>query len=121
VLVEALGHQLFGLRFHPGSDECRYVQTGVAVEHQLVVNHLVGDIGRELLLREKMARDLCALEREQRWHGQILSGRNRNLRVLECHALPLFVDRSATISAGERRLVPWRSGTSLETGLLSGL
>jgi hypothetical protein len=51
MFVEALGHQLLGLRLHPGGDERGHVQTGVAVEHQLVVNQLVGDIGRELTLR----------------------------------------------------------------------
>jgi hypothetical protein len=38
--AERAGHQLLGLRFHPGRDQRRHIQTGVAVEHQLVVNHL---------------------------------------------------------------------------------
>jgi hypothetical protein len=41
VLVERLGHQLLGLRVHPGGDKRHEVQPGAAVEHQLVVDELV--------------------------------------------------------------------------------
>jgi len=50
VLVEALGHQLLRLRLHPGRHEGGDVQPGVPVEHQLVVDDLVRDIGRQLVL-----------------------------------------------------------------------
>jgi hypothetical protein len=46
VLVQALGHQLLGLRLHPCRHERRHVQPGVAVEHQLVVDDLVRDVRR---------------------------------------------------------------------------
>ena len=86
VLVEALGHQLLGLRLHPGGHERGQVQAGVAVEHQLVVDDLVGDVGRELALGQPVPRDPVALEREERGDGQIL-GRPRmdSQRVLQRH------------------------------------
>src|SRR5207247_107613 len=52
VLVEALGHQLLGLRLHPRRDERGHVQPRVAVEHQLVVDDLVRDVGRHLARRQ---------------------------------------------------------------------
>ena len=64
VLVEALGHQLLGLRLHPGADERGEVHARVAVEHQLVVDDLVGDVGRQLLVAQLVPRDVVALERE---------------------------------------------------------
>ena len=45
VLVDALGHQLRGLRLHPRRDERGQVQPRAAVEQQLVVDQLVGDPG----------------------------------------------------------------------------
>ncbi len=50
VLVDGLGHQLVGLRLHPGRDEGGQVQPGAAVEQQLVVHQLVGDVGRDGML-----------------------------------------------------------------------
>ncbi len=46
VLVDAVVHQLPGLRFHPGRDKGRQVEARAAVEQQLVVDELVGDVGR---------------------------------------------------------------------------
>ncbi len=40
VLGGALGHQQLGLRLHPGGDERRQVEPGVAVQDQLVADHL---------------------------------------------------------------------------------
>ena len=57
VLVEALGHELLGLRLHPGRDERRDVQARVAVEHQLVVDDLVRDVRGHLAVRELVARN----------------------------------------------------------------
>ena len=88
VLVEALGHQPLGLRLHPRRDERGHVQACVAVEHELVVDQLVGDVRRELVRGSRMPRHLPALTREQRRHGQTLRRSRRNLRVLQCHALP---------------------------------
>ena len=51
VLVEALGHELLGLRLHPRRHERGHVEPRVAVEHQLVVDDLVRDVGRHLALR----------------------------------------------------------------------
>jgi hypothetical protein len=42
VLGVALGHQLLGLLFHPGSDERGQVEPGVAVEDELITYHLQG-------------------------------------------------------------------------------
>ena len=71
VLVEALGHQPLGLRLHPGRDERREVQARVAVEHQLVVDDLVGDVRRHLAVRQLVARDALGFEREERRHRQV--------------------------------------------------
>ena len=61
VLVEALVHEPAGGRLHPGRHERREVQPRVAVEHQLVVDDLVGAVGRHLLLGELQARDRMQL------------------------------------------------------------
>ena len=42
VLVDAFVHQLVDFRIQPGLAEGRQVLAGVAVQHQLVVHHLVG-------------------------------------------------------------------------------
>ena len=57
VLVEALGHEFLGLRLHPGRHERGDVQTGVAVEHELVVDDLVRDVRRHLAVWQRVARD----------------------------------------------------------------
>ncbi len=44
VLVGALGHELLGLALHPGRDEGGQVEAGVPVEHELVMDDLVGGI-----------------------------------------------------------------------------
>jgi hypothetical protein len=72
VLVETLGHQPLGLRLHPGSHEGRDVHTRVPVQHQLVVDDLVGDVGRQFSVRQLVPRDQPALEAEKRGHGEIL-------------------------------------------------
>jgi len=61
VLVEALGHQLASLRFHPGRDEGGEVQPRTAIEQQLVMDQLVGDIRRHRVLREAILRRREAL------------------------------------------------------------
>ena len=71
VLVEALRHQLLGLRLHPGADERREVHARVAVEHQLVVDDLVGDIRRKLGVAQPMPGDVVALEGEDGLDGEI--------------------------------------------------
>ena len=45
-------HQLPSLRLHPRRHEGREVQPRVPVEHQLVFDELVGDVGRQLALRQ---------------------------------------------------------------------
>ena len=42
VFVDALVHEFVDLRLHPGLAEGRQVLTGVAVQHQLIMHHLVG-------------------------------------------------------------------------------
>jgi len=72
VLVERLGHQALGLRLHPRSDERGEVEARVAIEHEFVVDDLVGDFrdpsrrragdgaGRARL-RRRRRRSSCAL------------------------------------------------------------
>ena len=45
VLVEAVTHQLSRLRLHPRRHEGGQVEAGVAVQHQLIADHLLGDVG----------------------------------------------------------------------------
>ena len=61
VLVDAVGHQLAGLGFHPGRDEGGEVEPGPAIELQLVVDQLVGDIGRNRIMRQATLRRRQAL------------------------------------------------------------
>ena len=68
VLVEALGHQLLGLRLHPRRDERGHVEPRVAVEHQLVVDDLVRHVRRHLAGRELVSgnRSFAAEQRVDR-------------------------------------------------------
>ncbi len=85
VLVEALGHELLGLRLHPRGDERGQVQARVAVEHQLVVDDLVGDVAGHLALGQLVPGDPIGLAREERFHGEVVRSGRRALRVLERH------------------------------------
>ena len=131
VLVEALGHQLLGLRLHPGGDEGRQVEAGVAVEHQLVVDDLVGDVGRQLAVRELVPRNLLGLERVERRHQQVF--RLPELLLLMCQrhrchlpfgarraveSLPLSALRRppASSCAGEERSAQSESALADEEG-----
>jgi hypothetical protein len=114
VLVDALSHEPLGLRLHPCGDEGGHVETRVPVEHQFVVDDLVGHIGRHLVPRQLMPRDRPTLEAEQRRHGEIVGRPPRALRVLECHTFLLHhppanaAKRSAELRAlalGEVRLI----------------
>ena len=71
VLVEALRHQLLGLRLHPRGHERGEIHPRVAVEHQLVVDDLVGGVGRHLTGRKLVARDRAAVHAEERLDGEI--------------------------------------------------
>ena len=118
VLVEALGHQLLGLRLHPRRHERRQVQARVAVEHQLVVDDLVGDVGRHLAVRQPVPRDLGGLEAEERCDREVGRPPRAGLRVLERQrflrfreSLEYFTDASSADSASmNRHLVRWISG-----------
>jgi len=61
VLVERLGHQLVGERVHVGGHEGRDVQAGVAVEHEFVVDDLVGHLAACLFGRQPAARNAVLL------------------------------------------------------------
>ena len=88
VLVQALGHQLLGLRLHPGGDEGGEVHARVAVEHQLVVDDLVGDVGGYLTFTQLVSGD-PPLEGEDRRHCQVTRRRGRAvLRMGERHRAP---------------------------------
>ena len=71
VLVEALRHQLLRLRLHPGRHEGGDVQPRVPIEHQLVVDDLVRDVRRQLLVGRRVPRDRRPLEPEQRLHCEL--------------------------------------------------
>jgi hypothetical protein len=58
VLVGAFLHQLAGLRLHPGAHEGGQIQAGVAIEHQVVVDELIGVRGVEAAGGERIAGDL---------------------------------------------------------------
>ena len=88
VLVEALRHQLLRLRLHPGGDEGGEVHARVAVEHQLVVDDLVGDVGGYLTFTQLVSGD-PPLEGEDRRHCQVTRRRGRAvLRMGERHRAP---------------------------------
>ena len=70
VLVEALRHQLLGLRFHPSRHERCQVESRIAVQHQLVVNQVVRDVGielafRELVLGDRVVHGVARIDRAQ--------------------------------------------------------
>ena len=58
VLVRGLGHQLLGLRLHPGGAEGRDVEPGVPVEHQLVHDHVVRRLRVHGVLGHPASRDV---------------------------------------------------------------
>ena len=41
---------------HPGADKGRQIEHGVAIQHQVVVDELVGQIGVQAMLRQLIAR-----------------------------------------------------------------
>jgi len=61
VLVEALGHQQLRLRLHPGRDECREVEPGVAVQDQLIPDYLQRSVRQHPLPRYPVTRDRVLL------------------------------------------------------------
>ena len=103
VLVEALGHQLLGLRLHPGRHEGRQVHARVAVEHQLVVHDLVREVGGHDGVRQLVPRDAAPLEREERRDREIVAGPAGCLRVLERHGQVLLGSRLAQSSRARPR------------------
>ncbi len=103
VLVEALGHEPLGLRLHPGRDERRDVEPRVPVEHQLVVDDLVGDVGRHLAVRERVTRDGRGLEVEVRRDRQVACRHGRALRVLERHGSSVCCVRASIPRRSLRR------------------
>ena len=105
VLVEALRHQLPCLGLHPGGHERGQVEPGVAVQHQLVGDHLVGEVRRHLAGRDVVAGDRLTLEGEQRGRGQIVRWAGRALGVLQRHGRDLLWHGEWDAGAG--RL--WRS------------
>jgi hypothetical protein len=74
-LASALGHQLLGLGLHPGGDERGQVEPGVAVQDELVADHLErgarqhavrgqpvpGDLGPQLLDVDRVDVELVVL------------------------------------------------------------
>ena len=83
VLVEALGHQLLGLRLHPGRHERRDVQARVAVEHQLVVDDLVRDVRGHLAVGQPVPRKLGGLQAEVGCDREVCRPLRAGFRVLE--------------------------------------
>ena len=58
VLLGAVLHQLQRLGLHPGAHEGGEIQAGVAVEHQVVVHQLIGQIRLQALVAEPITRHL---------------------------------------------------------------
>ena len=85
VLVEALGHELLGLRVHPRRHERREVHARVAVEHQLVVDDLVGHVRGRLHGGDVVPRDARPAHDEQRVDREVALAACRSLRVLQAH------------------------------------
>ena len=56
VFVGALAHQMQRFWLHPGADKGRQIEHGVAIQHQVVVDELVGQIGVQAMLRQLIAR-----------------------------------------------------------------
>ena len=109
VLVEALGHQLLGLRLHPRRDERGHVEPRVAVEHQLVVDDLVRDVRRHLAGWELITgnRSFAAEQRIDRE----LAGRCWLGRVLERHGSPLLGSTRRYTSRRAQYFQPAENGT----------
>ncbi|CAN5139405.1 hypothetical protein BH20ACT22_BH20ACT22_01820 [soil metagenome] len=63
VLVGAFHHQAFCLWFHPGGDEGRQVEPRIPVQHQLVVNDLVGGLRRQLAFGQLVSGDFLQFAR----------------------------------------------------------
>ena len=80
VLVERLGHQQPRLRLGPRRDERGQVEPRVAVEHQLVVDDLVGDVGVELAVRQPEPRDVHRQAGEDRVDREVRAGVRRRVR-----------------------------------------
>jgi hypothetical protein len=63
-----------GLRLHPGGDDGGQVQSGIAVQQQLIVHNLVRDVRIGLGRREPVPRYLDRLLDEDRIDGQVRPG-----------------------------------------------
>ena len=102
VLVEALGHQALGLRLHPRGHEGRQVEARVAVERELVVDDLVGDVRRPRPCGQLGPWDL-ALQLEDPRDRRVGAGGRGWLR--RGHVMSLPVVDIATLGAGTARLI----------------
>ena len=83
VLVEALGHESLGLRFHPRADERRQVEAGVPVQHQIVMNDLVGDVGWQLVGSKRFRGDAFGLNVKEGGGAQFPVRGLRSLGMLQ--------------------------------------
>jgi hypothetical protein len=102
VLVERLRHELVGHRLHVGGDERGEVEARVAVEHQLVVHHLIGDLGAHLTFGQPVLRDARRLRYEHLLVQRLAGTRERPFGMLERHAVTSWspVDTSDTLPSG---------------------
>jgi hypothetical protein len=73
VLVEGLRHQPLGLGIHVRRHERREIQTGVPVEHQLVVYYLIGHLGTHGSVRHAVLGDALDFAGEERIDREPLS------------------------------------------------
>jgi hypothetical protein len=87
VLVRRLRHQARGLRLHPRGHEGGQVEPGVAVQHQLVVDDLVCDLGVHRLPGDAQLGHTRA-GRPGRVEGVDLQIRVARLLVVQCHVVP---------------------------------
>ena len=68
---------------HPGADKGRQIEHGVAIQHQVIVDELVGQIGVQAMLRQLIARQhgigLAALMQAMAEVGLEVKARARSL------------------------------------------
>ena len=89
VLVERLGHEAVGLRLHPGRHERGQVEPRVAVEHELVVDDLVGGVGRHAAGRQSVTRHARELGRKDRRYVEVARHTPCTLGMVERHLVLL--------------------------------
>src|SRR5215203_1178206 len=86
VLVEGLGHQPLGLGLHVRGHKRREVQAGVAVEHELIMDYLVGHVRHHRPVRKAVLGDALDFAGEERIDREpLLVGAVAIYLRVQCH------------------------------------